>query len=471
MTSIKFVKPQNDNKIRNFSLGPEKSLSQQQMSTLNTSTFGGDSENVVHITTPKRKNVHIPLWNLFITSTEPTPHAGEDNSQYKDAHNVADEKSSAPTIPSLEKSNNTQVKSAGAFEDASKMAFFTYDTNENIVHSSKSRSPSRVSEFQRSSSCGVIYGSISSTQQETPTEMLLLASKVSKPSRKCPILNFYANFGQVEVEDKVWDVQDEEVSGLPEVGTPTKLMSPTQPRQSPRDFLGTNNHQPPCNSDAEAALGRAPKGAPKADANEEEEEEGMVEEDAEENKSFFSRHAGTFRRSVSAAALGSFCQPESFFSSINDDKFYELGCSQPAGIDDPIFLTKQYRKARKNAWGKQDRDFDKIEEHHRNNNGGSSDQVASGSKNINTTNKPGSPYSSTLVETFSARYGDAKDHPASERLKRRRFALADPERMIMSQALREKIEKEVEKRKASVTRKVSQFFNVRMGLNREEDLV
>lgn len=59
----------------------------------------------------------------------------------------------------------------------------------------------------------------------------------------------------------------------------------------------------------------------------------------------------------------------------------------------------------------------------------------------------------------------------SDRLRTRRFALADPERMIMRQEDRERIEQEVERRRQSIVRRVSQFFNVQLGLNREEDLI
>ncbi|GFO16915.1 hypothetical protein PoB_004342000 [Plakobranchus ocellatus] len=59
----------------------------------------------------------------------------------------------------------------------------------------------------------------------------------------------------------------------------------------------------------------------------------------------------------------------------------------------------------------------------------------------------------------------------SARLAMRRFALADPEKMIISQEMREKLEKDVQRRKSSAVRKVSQFFNVQLGLNKEEDLI
>lgn len=57
------------------------------------------------------------------------------------------------------------------------------------------------------------------------------------------------------------------------------------------------------------------------------------------------------------------------------------------------------------------------------------------------------------------------------RYRMRRNALCDPFRLPMPQKTREKLEKENEKRKASVTRKVSQFLTVRLDLNREEDLI
>ena len=57
------------------------------------------------------------------------------------------------------------------------------------------------------------------------------------------------------------------------------------------------------------------------------------------------------------------------------------------------------------------------------------------------------------------------------RYRMRRNALCDPFRLPMPQKTREKLEKDNEKRKSSVTRKVSQFLTVRLDLNREEDLL
>ena len=65
----------------------------------------------------------------------------------------------------------------------------------------------------------------------------------------------------------------------------------------------------------------------------------------------------------------------------------------------------------------------------------------------------------------------SRDTVHSARLAMRRFALADPERMIISQELREKLERDVQRRKSSTVRKVSQFFNIQLGLNKEEDLI
>lgn len=53
----------------------------------------------------------------------------------------------------------------------------------------------------------------------------------------------------------------------------------------------------------------------------------------------------------------------------------------------------------------------------------------------------------------------------------RRNALCDPFRMLMSQSKREQLEQKVEKRKTSVTRKVSNFLTISLDLNREEELI
>lgn len=59
---------------------------------------------------------------------------------------------------------------------------------------------------------------------------------------------------------------------------------------------------------------------------------------------------------------------------------------------------------------------------------------------------------------------------AEERLKMRRSALSNPEKMIMSQERREKIEKDVGKNKTSVARKVTQFVSAQLGLSKDEDI-
>lgn len=60
--------------------------------------------------------------------------------------------------------------------------------------------------------------------------------------------------------------------------------------------------------------------------------------------------------------------------------------------------------------------------------------------------------------------------PAYDRWGTRRDALADPERMCMPQAVRERVQSDVENRKRSVVRKMSHFFNIKLRLNLEEDL-
>lgn len=57
------------------------------------------------------------------------------------------------------------------------------------------------------------------------------------------------------------------------------------------------------------------------------------------------------------------------------------------------------------------------------------------------------------------------------RYRMRRNALCDPFRLPMPQKTREKLEKDNERRKSSVVRKVSQFLTVALDLNREEDLI
>lgn len=60
--------------------------------------------------------------------------------------------------------------------------------------------------------------------------------------------------------------------------------------------------------------------------------------------------------------------------------------------------------------------------------------------------------------------------PNYSRWLERRHALAEPERMCMKQEVRERIQKEIESRRRSLKRRVSQFLTVKLGLDLEEDL-
>ncbi|KAL4238453.1 hypothetical protein ACF0H5_003161 [Mactra antiquata] len=64
-----------------------------------------------------------------------------------------------------------------------------------------------------------------------------------------------------------------------------------------------------------------------------------------------------------------------------------------------------------------------------------------------------------------------KDATRCCRFHKRRNALCDPFHMLMPQHVREKLEEDNEKRKTSVTRKLSQFFTVSLDLHRDEDLI
>ncbi|ESO83554.1 hypothetical protein LOTGIDRAFT_169247 [Lottia gigantea] len=59
----------------------------------------------------------------------------------------------------------------------------------------------------------------------------------------------------------------------------------------------------------------------------------------------------------------------------------------------------------------------------------------------------------------------------SSRFYCRRNALCDPEKMIMPQDTREKIQDEAARRKSSMTRKISNFFVTRLGIEGDEDLL
>ncbi|KAL8585119.1 hypothetical protein ACOMHN_013135 [Nucella lapillus] len=61
--------------------------------------------------------------------------------------------------------------------------------------------------------------------------------------------------------------------------------------------------------------------------------------------------------------------------------------------------------------------------------------------------------------------------PDYSRWPQRRHALAEPERMVMTQPVKERILKDVEIRKRSMKRRVSQYLTIKLNLNIEEDLV
>ncbi|CAL1540353.1 unnamed protein product [Lymnaea stagnalis] len=167
------------------------------------------------------------------------------------------------------------------------------------------------------------------------------------------------------------------------------------------------------------------------------------------------------RRSVSDVALPGMRYGASFFGFVSDSKFH--GRKDNIDPDDEDDFTvdldqmmKQLergrsRKPTRNEWG----NIIGTGMHH----GGSE-------STLNTGNGDGRQHSKAR-SSVSSRSGST----SSDRLRIRRCALADPERMIMSQEDRERIEREVQKRRQSMVRKVSQFFNVQLGLNQEEDLI
>ena len=57
------------------------------------------------------------------------------------------------------------------------------------------------------------------------------------------------------------------------------------------------------------------------------------------------------------------------------------------------------------------------------------------------------------------------------RWRMRRNALCDPLRMLLPQSVRERLERNTERRKASMVRKVSRFMTVNFDLDREEELI
>ncbi|BFZ11881.1 hypothetical protein BsWGS_14920 [Bradybaena similaris] len=186
-----------------------------------------------------------------------------------------------------------------------------------------------------------------------------------------------------------------------------------------------------------------------------------------------SRHGRNYRpihRSISDAALIENNRLTSFFKSFTDDKYYGLDEEDYDDEDDAdINLIETSDSIKKNelrrltqplklAWESS------IQNHQE---GNMSDKPKEKTTQQEATKPPASKPEGHFLFSRSL----SGDSMLADRLRIRRCALADPENMIMRQEVREKIEREVERRRSSMVRKISQFFNVHLGLNKEEDLI
>ncbi|KAH9502298.1 hypothetical protein Btru_073369 [Bulinus truncatus] len=148
------------------------------------------------------------------------------------------------------------------------------------------------------------------------------------------------------------------------------------------------------------------------------------------------------KRSVSSGALSVRDNNTSFFRRMNDSYFYDDATDSDdyddVGVDLDEML-KQLDSGRSRKPMRNQSFSSNIE-----NNFSKTDAILSGNATMNDSCK-------SIRETVSC-----------DRLKIRRGALADPLRMIMSQEDRERIERDVQRRRQSMARKVSQFINIQL---------
>lgn len=186
-----------------------------------------------------------------------------------------------------------------------------------------------------------------------------------------------------------------------------------------------------------------------------------------------SRHGRNYRpihRSISDAALIENNRLTSFFKSFADDKYYGLDEEDYDDEDDAdINLIETSDSIKKDELRRLTQPLKLAwESSHQNHQQGNITDKTTEKTTLEEATKP--PASKTEGHFLFSR-SLSGDSMIADRLRIRRCALADPENMIMRQEVREKIEREVERRRSSMVRKISQFFNVHLGLNKEEDLI
>ncbi|GFS14436.1 hypothetical protein ElyMa_003162800 [Elysia marginata] len=523
MADIRFVKPPPDNRIRSFPHPIEQTHNTTNKCQINTGLDTTDT--TLHITTPKRRKDHLPKWEIFITSrpktetivnTASSPMTVMDSDQNK-------------SLPMTNQAQNKVFQIAVEYkQDFPQAAQSLQHVNSKIETSSNIRNAlvSNLTDIHNNTSVDtqtsqVILGSdvrslhAGETNSQKNSEIVCntdrktLITPLLEPSRvETTPFEAQAWVGeQKQIMDNgkgkttltnphhaacglqyvgLSDVSEEEVAFLPPVSDPTGCVSSTYDHLhdpgrhdcngNNRKNLQNNKHSAHQTQDTTAAgknsnpafvsqtndrkislIGLPPRPYPIGPLRRSISEydfnyENPNDDDGDEGVSFFSRikHSKPKRPNLQEARA----------DSLDNSTCQE---NQPAPKHIPKFAWTERPVMKTEIFGGSDialysRDFFSLKEDKE-----SDAEFGQLSRTL------------TPVEYFeglnSTHGGSNQERLYSARLNMRRFALADPERMIISQELREKLEKDVQKRKSSAVRKVSQFFNIQLGLNKEEDLI
>lgn len=331
--------------------------------------------------------------------------------------------------------------------------------------------------------------------------------------KNCPVMNFYTTFRFVGSEYSLMDIQDEEINQLPEVNSPKgiieSLSKSTIPMvdskttsctlngtQRDQDDVNFSNkihvlHVPPNDSVTDSQEKKIKNKTKNSLSNIQSAEEESNKKGIPNNNHNNDTH---LQKRILKKSASSFDFDEmpytSFFASLNKSRNhclehrYEHGCGED-GHDDSISPLWGYRRHESPLSRTKSADsFMPSGKKFRQVHPASIDQKTSYSHmqwytpivQLNSTitgdvESVGNDSSRMDDYLICRKSNEPKVNISCDRLQMRRGALAQPEQMIISQAMREQLQKDVEKRKTSMVRKVSQFINVQLGLNREEDLI
>ncbi|KAK3787474.1 hypothetical protein RRG08_025737 [Elysia crispata] len=523
MANIRFVKPPPDNRIRSFPYTPtQHSLNECEVST------HLEPSKTLHITTPKRRKNYLPHWDIFITSrpdtntiTSPTaPTEGSvDSNKGKTLQNNKEIKRTSRELPiaTMQKTEET-VQNNPDFDsnarcdkgnDFTQSFASVHDVTPSVTDTSELNAADCISGRLGDASS---QGSKGDSDRATPVMPFLdscqndaLSSPVShgwvgqqrqstdclRTNPKTQTVPSKQNAVNTRMIVGLSEVLEEEVASLPEVRDPTGCVSPedgqlleqTRPcsqeksgqklqYQQISSLQGQENVGKNCQSDnmqrntsklSLIVLPRRPypmgplrRSISEYDFN----YENPVDDDEEEDVSFFSRVRNSKKSKPKRPNLQE-TRADSFDKSTGHENiggqrvFPKFAWAEGTVLNSSFFGGSDLVLSCKDKFALKD------------------GRTSASSSDSNTDSGDLSK-SLTPIQQFVS--PDTMRRPSREsvysaRLAKRRFALADPERMIISQEMREKLERDVQRRKSSTVRKVSQFFNIQLGLNKEEDLI